>query len=65
MPRTTYGDKFTVTVMKGEDKHTVFDVSSKIIDFCLVFEQDSTSTAPTRLYPRLAVLLFSHDVSSR
>ncbi len=33
MPRASYGDKFTVTVMKGEEKHTVFDLTSKVVDF--------------------------------
>ena len=36
MPRASYSDKFTVTVMKGEEKHSVFDLSSKVIDFKLV-----------------------------
>lgn len=36
MPRASYGDKFTVTVMQGEDTHVVFDLSSKIIDFQLI-----------------------------
>ena len=38
MPRASYGDKFTVTVMKGDDKHSVFDLTSKIIDFEIVGE---------------------------
>ena len=33
MPRASYGDKHTVTVMKGEEKHAVFDLSSKVMDF--------------------------------
>lgn len=37
MPRASYSDKFTVTVMKGEEKHSVFDLSSKVVDFKLVF----------------------------
>lgn len=36
MPRASYGDKFTVTVMKGEEKHSVFDLTSKIIDFSII-----------------------------
>ena len=36
MPRASYGDKHTVTVMKGEEKHTVFDLSSKVIDFHVI-----------------------------
>ena len=40
MPRASYGDKHTVTVMKGDEKHTVFDLSSKVSDF-LVMNSDS------------------------
>ena len=36
MPRASYGDKHTVTVMKGEEKHTVFDLSSKVMDFHVI-----------------------------
>ena len=36
MPRASYGDKHTVTVMKGEEKHTVFDLSSKVADFIVM-----------------------------
>lgn len=36
MARASHGDKFTVTVMKGEDTHVVFDLTSKIIDFALI-----------------------------
>ena len=47
MPRASYGDKFTVTAMKGEDKHTVFDVTSKVVDFLLI--RDPNSSAPQSL----------------
>ena len=40
MSRASYGDKFTVTVMRQEDgeeeQHTVFDLTSKIVDFLVV-----------------------------
>ena len=44
MPRASYGDKFTVTVMREEgegveERHTVLDLTSKITDF-LVIEQE-------------------------
>ncbi len=47
MPRASYGDKFTVTVMKNgesddgnddDEKHSVLDLSSKVIDFELIPE---------------------------
>ena len=45
MPRASYGDKFTVTVMKGEEKHSVFDLTSKISDFIMI--EDSAGTPNT------------------
>ena len=40
MPRTGYGYKNTVTLMKGDDKHTVFDLTSKVSDFLVIQESD-------------------------
>ena len=40
MPRASYGDKFTVTVMKGEEKHSVFDLTSKIVDFAVIEDEN-------------------------
>lgn len=46
MPRASYGDKFTVTVMRteecDEEKHVVFDLTSKIVDFLVVETAAST-----------------------
>ena len=36
MARASYGDKNTVTVMKADEKHTVFDLTSKVVDFLVV-----------------------------
>nr|CAG4640608.1 EOG090X00I4 [Eulimnadia texana] len=36
--RSSYGDRHTVSVQQGEKQHVSFDVSSKIVDFCLVDE---------------------------
>ena len=41
MPRASYGDKFTVTVMKGEEKHSVFDLTSKLVDFAVIEDNGS------------------------
>ena len=46
MPRASYGDKHTVTVMKGDEKHTVFDLSSKVSDF-LVMNSEGSSAPST------------------
>ena len=44
MPRATYGDKNTVTVMKGDEKHTVFDLTSKVADFIVIHDSDVPQT---------------------
>ena len=49
MPRASYGDKFTVTAMKGEDKHVVFDLTSKVVDFVLALDSES-GRAPETLF---------------
>lgn len=39
MPRSSYGDRHTVSVLKGDNKtHVTFDLTSKVIDFCLIRE---------------------------
>lgn len=38
MPRSSYGDRFTVSVVKGEEKHVTFDFTSKVVDFCVINE---------------------------
>ena len=47
MPRASYGDKFTVSVMRSvhdEEQHSVFDLSSKVIDW--VVTDHSVTGAP-------------------
>ena len=39
MPRASYGDRHTVSVVHG-DKHVVFDFSSKVIDFFVICDSD-------------------------
>jgi len=39
MPRASYGDRHTVSVVHGE-KHVVFDFSSKVIDFFVICDAD-------------------------
>ncbi|XP_050394221.1 lethal(2) giant larvae protein homolog 1 isoform X2 [Patella vulgata] len=47
MPRASYGDKHTVTVMQGEN-HTVFDFTSRIIDFIILSRADESDTPDDR-----------------
>jgi len=39
MPRASYGDRHTVTVIHG-GKHVVFDFASKVIDFFVICDSD-------------------------
>ena len=42
MPRASYGDKFTVSVMRSsneEERHSVLDLSSKVVDWVVVEEE--------------------------
>jgi len=43
MPRASYGEKWTVTVMKDEDRHVVFVLTSKAADFLLVPKAEAIS----------------------
>ena len=46
MPRASYGEKFTVTVMKNEEEHAVLDLASKVMDFLVI---ESFEGAPDSL----------------
>lgn len=38
MPRAIYGDRYTVSVVKGEKNHVTYDFTSKVVDFCVINE---------------------------
>ncbi len=44
MPRASYGDRFTVSVLNGGKQHVVFDLTSKVVDFCLISKTDTNIT---------------------
>lgn len=46
LPRSNYGDKFSVTVLH-DDRHVVFDFSSKIVDFIIVDASPSEESNDT------------------
>ena len=46
MPRASYGEKFTVTIIKNEDDQTVLDLASKIVDFLVI---ETSEGAPDSL----------------
>ena len=38
MPRLAYGDRYTLSVVKGDKNHVTYDFTSKVVDFCLINE---------------------------
>jgi len=44
MPRASYGDRFTVSAVMGETTHVTFDLTSKVIDVCLIEEANTKKT---------------------
>lgn len=44
MPRASYGDKFTVSVLKEQNEHVTFDLTSRVVDFLLIDEPGKDST---------------------
>ncbi len=49
MPRASHGDKFTVTVMRTDEKHSVFDLTSKVISFAVIPDESSSGGSPDSL----------------
>ena len=49
MPRASYGDKHTVSVMQGSNNHAVFDFTSKVIDFVVITRADEDDTDDGKL----------------
>ncbi|KAH3872012.1 lethal(2) giant larvae protein homolog 1-like isoform X2 [Dreissena polymorpha] len=47
MPRASYGDKHTVSIMQGEN-HVVLDFTSKVIDFFTITRADEQDTLEER-----------------
>jgi hypothetical protein len=45
MPRASYGERHTVSVMQGVNQ-VVFDVTSKIVDFITIDEQGADGERP-------------------
>ena len=56
MPRANYGDRFTVSVRRGDKEHVAFDLTSKVVDFLLITQDshDSSSAAVTEALVVLA-----------
>lgn len=67
MPRASYGDKHTISVMEGSN-HVVFDFTSKVIDFITLGRADSVDEEDTsgkyNKYVLLCPLLINYTYSS-
>ena len=48
MPRASYGDRHTITVMQGEENHVVFDFTSRVVDFVVLTHADENDTPDSR-----------------
>ncbi|GFS39958.1 lethal(2) giant larvae protein homolog 1 [Nephila pilipes] len=58
MPRSSYGDKFTLTIMCG-DKHEVLDFTSKVIDFFTISDVFDESEFDN---PRALIILLEEEL---
>ncbi|CAL1266431.1 unnamed protein product [Larinioides sclopetarius] len=65
MPRSSYGDKFTLTIMSG-DRHEVLDLTSKVIDFFTISDvfDESEFDNPCALIILLEEELIALDLES-
>ncbi|GIY83965.1 lethal(2) giant larvae protein homolog 1 [Caerostris extrusa] len=65
MPRSSYGEKFTLTIMCG-DKHEVLDLTSKVIDFFTISDafDESEFDNPCALIILLEEELIALDLES-
>ncbi|KAL8593324.1 hypothetical protein ACOMHN_009977 [Nucella lapillus] len=65
MPRASYGDRHTVTVMQGDDLHVVFDFTSRIVDFMVLSRADESDSSDNRAEkdePHALVILAEEEV---
>merc|ERR1719376_197780 len=65
MARASYGDRHTVTLMKGDEKHTVFDLTSKVNDFLVVYDDvtnDDDVTTTNKKNPSCLLILAEEEI---
>ncbi|XP_036149807.1 lethal(2) giant larvae protein homolog 1 isoform X1 [Monomorium pharaonis] len=61
MQRASYGDRHTITVMTKE-KHLVFDFTSKIIDFFIVFPKEEEENNENPIGPEALIVLAEEEL---
>ena len=47
MPRASHGDRYTVSVMRGDDSHVVLDFTSKVVDFIVLGSKEESTSNDT------------------
>ena len=47
MPRASYGDRHTVSIMQGGDNHVVADLTSRVVDFLIISRADEKDAIET------------------
>ena len=57
MPRASYGDKHTVSIMQGQN-HAVLDFTSKVIDFVTITRAAENDTQEERAGTGIMLLDF-------
>lgn len=65
MPRASYGDRHTISVMQGEENHVVFDFTSRVVDFAVVSRAEEEDTAEDRAEydePHLLIVLVEEEL---
>ncbi|XP_064624908.1 lethal(2) giant larvae protein homolog 1-like isoform X2 [Lineus longissimus] len=61
MPRASYGERHTVSVMQGVNQ-VVFDVTSKIVDFITIDEQGTGDERPDVCNPHTLVIIAEEEM---
>lgn len=61
MQRASYGDRHTITVMT-KNKHLVFDFTSKVIDFFVVFSKEEEGNNENPVNPEALVVLAEEEL---
>lgn len=63
MPRASYGDRHTVSVMQGSNNiHTVLDFTSKVVDFITISKADETEDSMETDEPHTLVVLAEEEL---
>ncbi|KAK3767867.1 hypothetical protein RRG08_059199 [Elysia crispata] len=63
MPRASYGDRHTVSIMQGGDNHVVADLTSRVVDFLIISRADEKDAIETdRDDPRALVILAEEEL---